>query len=321
MCIADKGGTGVDISKRVNVYPPPVHRMTVGKSAACALGKTRRLLHLADRHSAAGHSPESAVQRKNRFHRLRHLLGPCAANGRATPLRPQEIKAHTAHIAEIVCHLDNTGKLCNIVRRDDCGQADLHAALRKLANPCDNIRCRSSAVRITAKRIVHRGSAVKTDANPNARTAQKRRRLLGQQCPVGLQIHACRDTIAAHVVCHLTQQRQCKERFSARELQDKGHFSRRREVDGTPRRLPCHRVPVLRCGIAVATREITVSGKAHDEHAQRHRPEPLTVHRQSAPDRPRVPMRRQHLPHSVKYCNDTDPEPYRGDFPARPSHG
>ena len=216
--IADKGGTGVDISKRVNVYPRPVHRMTVGKSAVCAPGKTRRLLHLANRHRAAGHSPEFAVQRKNRFHRLRHVLGPCAANGRATPLWPQEIKAHTAHIAEIVCHLDNTGKLCNIVRCDDCGQADLHAALRKLTNPCDNIRYRTSAVRITAKCIVHSRSTVKADADPNARTAQKSRRLLGQQCSVGPQIHACRDTIAAHVVCHLTQQRQCKEGFSPREL-------------------------------------------------------------------------------------------------------
>ena len=105
--IPHKGGAGVNASGGIDVHARPVHGVTVGKAIACALRKTRRLLLLRNRDAVSVQPSKVFVSRKDLCHRLCYLLLTCGVDSSAASLRAQKIKADTAHIAEVVCHLDD----------------------------------------------------------------------------------------------------------------------------------------------------------------------------------------------------------------------
>ena len=105
--ITDKGRTGVSPSGGINMHARPTHRVTVGKTIARALRKTRRLLLLRNRNAVSVQPTKVFVPHKDLRHRPRHLPLARGADSRAAPLQAQKIKADMAHIAEVVCHLDD----------------------------------------------------------------------------------------------------------------------------------------------------------------------------------------------------------------------
>jgi len=137
--IADKGRAGIDPPRGIHMNPGSVHRMTVRESVIRAMRKTCSLLCLCDGNVVPGQSFKFPAKIKDTRHRMCNILRPCRSNSRAAPLSAQEVKAHAAHIAEIVRHLDNAGELRNILRCDNACQTDRNATPTEALNPCNHI--------------------------------------------------------------------------------------------------------------------------------------------------------------------------------------
>ena len=137
--ITDKGRTGINLPRSINMNSGSVHRMAVRESVIRSMHKTRRLLCLCDADMTPCQSLKLPAKSKDLRHRLRYILRPRRGNSYAAPLWAQEIKAYAAHIAEIVCHLYDAVKRPDIIRCDNTGQTDLNAVLREALNPDGHI--------------------------------------------------------------------------------------------------------------------------------------------------------------------------------------
>lgn len=269
--IADKGRTGIDLPRGINMNPGSVHRMTVRESVIRAMRKTCSLLRLCDGNVLPGQSFKFPAKIKDTRHCMCNILRPCRGNSRAAPLSAQEVKAHAAHIAEIVCHLYDAREFPDIFRRNNTGQTDLNAALCETPNPGDHVGRSAAPIGIAAERIVNRRPAVEADADADARTVQEVCCLIRNQRPIRLEIHARPYPIGANIVCSPAQQRKSQQRLAARELEDERSSALRCEVNRTACGLPRHRSLVLTGCIAVTARKIAVSRETQHQHPQRHR--------------------------------------------------
>ena len=213
--IADKGRTGIDLPRGINMNPGSVHRMTVRESVIRTIRKACSLLCLCDGNVLPGQSFKFPAKIKDTRHRMCNILRPCRSNSRAAPLSAQEVKAHAAHIAEIVCHLYDAGEFPDIFRRNNTGQTDLNAALSEALNPGDHVGRSAAPIGMAAERIVNRGPAVEADADADARTVQEVCRLIRNQCPIRLEVHARPYPIGADIVCSPAQQRKSQQRLTA----------------------------------------------------------------------------------------------------------
>ena len=187
---------------------------------------------------STGKPLELPAQCKDTLHRKGNIFLPRRSHTDAASLSAQKVKANSAHIAEIVCHLDDAGERRDILNCDDCGQTDLLPACREALNPCDHRRGSPAPVGKAAECIVHIWSAVEAHTDTNARIAENIRSLIGDERPVRLNIHARPYAIPANIVRNLHEERQCEQRLTARELEDEGSAALRCKINGTSCRVP-----------------------------------------------------------------------------------